>query len=209
MGRVVLSSGRMWDHPHDTSGGRRMDWKVIISTLVGGLITFAATTGQDILKNRRIRRSAALSVGAEIIAALDIVRARAWREEIGACYAEALGGQVVRLTIRLPKDTIPSCRAALAQGTLGDGELTGLVASFVMAADGLKADLDRLFEHDFGDPRCLVDPDQPLHAAKLYAEMTGLLDAIESLGTDAVNRAVTLLGSDGAWLLSRIKPRDP
>ena len=186
-----------------------MDWKVIISTLVGGLITFAATTGQEMLKNSRIRRSATLSVGAEIIAALDIVRARAWREDVESCYTAALKGQVIRLTIRLPKDTIPSCRSALAQGTLGDGELIGLVASFVMAADGLKADLDRLFEHDFGDPKCLVELDQPVHAAKLYAEMIGLLDAIESLGTDAVNRAVKMLGKDGAWLLSRVKPRDP
>lgn len=186
-----------------------MDWKVIISTLVGGLITFAATTGQEMLKNRRVRRSAALSAGAEIIAALDIVRARAWREDIESCLASALEGQVVRLTIHLPKETFPSCRAALAQGTLGDGELIGLVASFVMGSDGLKADLDRLFEHDFGDPKCLVDVDHPEHAAKLYAEMIGLLDAIEFFGSDAVKRAVKLLGKDGTWLLDRVQPRDP
>ncbi|MEX5405076.1 hypothetical protein VPH47_12540 [Stenotrophomonas sp. WED208] len=185
-----------------------MDWKVIISTLVGGLITFAATTGQETLKNRRVRRAAAFSVGAEITAALEIVRAREWREDIESCYEDALNGEVLRVTIHLPKDTIPSCRVALAQGTLGDGELIGHVSAFVMAVDGLKADLDRLFEHDFGDPRCLVEENQPERAAKLYKEMIGLLDAIDSRGNKAIKRAVKLLGRDGSWMSSQAKPKD-
>jgi len=177
-----------------------LDWKVIISTLVGGAITFAATTGQEMLRNRRVSRAAMLSVGAEIVAGIDIARARGWAKDIEDCIEQAMQGRVVRLTILLPKDTIPSCRAALAQGTLGDGELTGLVTCFVIAVDGLKADLDRLFEYDFDSPRCMVSADDPEHAVKLYAEMLGLLVAIENFGADAIALAAKRLGRKGKWL---------
>lgn len=97
-----------------------LDWKVIISTLVGGAITLAATTGQEMLRNRRVRRAAMLSVGAEIAAGIDIARARGWAKDVEDCIEDAMQGRVVRLTILLPKDTLPSCRGALAQGTLAD-----------------------------------------------------------------------------------------
>lgn len=180
-----------------------MDWKVIVSTLVGGAITFAATTGQEMLKNRRIRRAAVLSVGVEIAAGLDIVNARGWASDIRMCIEQASQGNVVRLTILLPRETIPCCRNALANGTLGDGVLTGLVASFVMAVDGLKADLDRLFEYDFGDPKCIISADDPDHALKLYLELLGLVSAIESFGLDALDVAAKNLARDGAWLRLR------
>jgi len=180
-----------------------MDWKVVVSTLVGGAITFAATTGQEMLKNRRIRRAAVMSVGVEIAAALDIVRARDWARDMRMCVEQAMQGSVVRLTILLPKETIPCCRNALTHGTLGAGDLTGLVASFVMAVDGLKADLDRLFEYDFGDPKCIIAEDDPDHALKLYSELLGLLAAIESFGLDAIDAASKNLGKGGAWLRRR------
>jgi len=183
-----------------------MDWKVIISTLIGGLITFAATTGQDVLRTRRTRRAALITVGAEIAAALDIVRAREWRSDILVCFEQALEGRVYRVSIQMPKDTLPCCRAALAQGSLGYGDLTVMVAKLVMAADGLKADLDRLFEYDFGDPKCAVSADDPEHAVKLYSEMLGLLDAAESYGTEAVRLAAARLGRHGKGLRQFIDP---
>ncbi len=182
-----------------------LDWKVIISTLVGGAITFAATTGQEMLRNRRVMRAATLSVGAEIAVALDIARARRWAKDIEDCIEHAMQGNVVRLTILLPKDTIPSCRAALAQGTLGDGELTGLVTCFVIGIDGLKADLDRLFEYDFDSAKCMVSADDPEHAVKLYAEMLGLLIAIENFGADAIALAAKRLGRKGKWLRQKFE----
>jgi len=177
-----------------------LDWKVVISTLVGGGISFAATSGQEMLKNRRIRRAATLSVGAEIAAVLDIARARQWAQDIQSCIDHALNGQVIRLTMLMPKETIPCCRSALSQGTLGDGELTGLVASLVIAVDGMKADLDRLFEYDFDDPKCMVSEDDPAHAVKLYSEMLGLLRAIENFGADALTLAARKLGRHGRRL---------
>jgi hypothetical protein len=144
-----------------------------------------------------------MSVGVEIAASLDIVRARDWASDIRMCIEEARKGNVIRLTILLPRDTIPCCRNALAQGTLGDGALTGLVASFVMGVDGLKADLDRLFEYDFGESKCIISIDDPDHALKLYAELLGLLAAIERFGLDALDVASRRLGSDGAWLRRR------
>lgn len=180
-----------------------LDTKVIISTLVGGVITFAATTGQEMLRTRRTRRAVTLSVAAEIAAALDIVRARGWADDFQSCIDQAIAGKVIRITILLPKDTIPCCRAALSQGALGDGRLTGLVASLVLATDGLKADLDRLFEYDFGDSKCMISEDDPVHAVKLYSEMLGLLNALEEFGDQAVERAAKKLGRQGEWLRRR------
>ncbi len=177
-----------------------MDWKVIVSTLIGGLITFAATTGQEMLRTRRTRRAALITVGAEIAAALDIVRAREWRRDLFVCREQAIEGAVYRLSIQMPKDTLPCCRAALAQGSLGYGDLTVVIAKLVMVVDGLKADMDRLFEYDFGDPKCVVSADDPEHAVKLYSEMLGLLDAAESFGAEAVRLAAERLGRDGKSL---------
>lgn len=186
-----------------------MDWKVIVSTLVGGLITFAATTGQEMLRARRTRRAALITVGAEIAAALDIVRAREWRSDIVVCLDQAVMGRVHRLSIQMPKDTLTCCRSALAQGSLGYGDLTVLVAKLVMVVDGLKADLDRLFEYDFGDPKCVVSADDPEHAVKLYSEMLGLLDSAESFGMEAVRLAADRLGRDGRGLPKYVDAPSP
>lgn len=198
----------MWDHSRVSTTGSCMDldWKVVISTLVGGVISFAATSGQEMLKNRRISRAATLSVCAEIAAVLDIARARGWAEDLQSCIDDAVEGRVTRLAILLPKDTIPCCRSALSQGTLGGGELTALVASLVIAADGLKADLDRLFEYDFDNPRSMLSDDDPRHAVKLYSEMLGLLQAIESFGAEAINLASRKLGKDGRRLRQKLHP---
>lgn len=144
---------------------------------IGGGMVVVGDLAKAWYAHRKERRSLTIAMGAEVAAVAELVRRRQWLLGVSDAWVRAQQGQVIRQTIRLPQQILVVTRAAAQDAGQLPGKLAILVPRLVMLGDGIKADLDRLFEFPTGHENSLLDAGNAQGARDFYAELYGILDS--------------------------------
>jgi hypothetical protein len=168
-------------------------WAALLGAAIGGLATFGAPLLIEWRKDRRQRAALALAICGEASAVSTLVRRRKYLDTIVQCAFAAKAGDVRRLMIRLPKETIPVFRSAAKDiGSLDGTLLPLLVPKLVVVVDGVAADLGNLLEYPVGYEGSLLGTGDQSVAWSVYAELLAMvMDLLETC--DAVVEEVKRL----------------
>jgi len=177
----------------------------LLGALIGGLATWASAYSVEIRRDNRRARSAAIAAAAEIEAAMALLHARQWRQGLQNFEDCARQGSVQQFSVHVADQYLPLTRAALNECGALDSQLTALMARLVMLESGLLSDLRRLAQFPVDHPGGFLSSEDPAFAGDLYAELGNLVEAIDAIANQAVQRVLQIYPHRKPTLRGRIK----
>ena len=152
-------------------------WAALLGTFVGGGITFGTTWWLAKRESDRISKNALMAAAGELEAGVEIADLRGWRADFVAAAESARAGVVYSVSIFVPDEPLPFCRAAASKDVDLDPEMSVALSRAIASVTGLFADLRRLAEYGVDGDKSLLHGTQPERAAEVYDSMVHLYDS--------------------------------
>ncbi|MDG2517202.1 hypothetical protein ABIE51_000656 [Lysobacter sp. OAE881] len=143
----------------------------LLGALIGASAALGGAFGVELFREHREGRRRALAARAELSALARLIEFRQLKQGLVDCRNAARDGKVLRLSMHLRYDPVPTTRLLLSNPGGVDSTVLQLAADVVANADGLKADLNRLSDHPVDSEDAMLQSDDPEQAAALYESM--------------------------------------